>query len=42
MVIQIFTLLEPFLTFFNSFIYIKVHNMLAIMFNPHFKNMKVM
>jgi hypothetical protein len=34
MVIQIFTLLEPFLTFSNSFIQIKAYNMLAIMFDP--------
>ncbi len=41
MVIQIFALLEPFLTFSNSFIQIKAYNMLTIMFDLHFKNMKV-
>ncbi len=30
-----------FLAFFESYIIAKAHNMLAIMFDPHFKNMKV-
>jgi hypothetical protein len=38
---QIFNALGPFLAFSESYITAKAHNMLAIMLNPRFKNMKV-
>ncbi len=33
--------LTPFLAFSSSYINAKAHNMLVIMLDPHFKNMKV-
>ncbi len=38
---QVFNALGPFLAFFESYITAKAHNMLAIMFDPHYKYMKV-
>jgi hypothetical protein len=38
---QVPTALGPFLAFFESYIAAKAHNMLAIMFDPRFKNMNV-
>jgi hypothetical protein len=38
---QVLNALGPFLAFFESYITTKAHNMLVIMLDPHFKNMKV-
>jgi hypothetical protein len=42
MMLQIINILSPFLAFGSTYNQTKAHNMLAIMFDPHFKNMKVM
>jgi len=41
MIRQVLNTLGPFMAFFQSYITAKAHNMLAIMLDPHFKNMKV-
>ncbi len=38
---QVINILSPFLAFALTYNQAKVHNMLAIMLDPHFKNMKV-
>jgi hypothetical protein len=42
MMAQNFYIFGPFLTFLESFIQTKAHNMLAIMLDPQFKNMKIL
>jgi hypothetical protein len=42
MMMQVINIVSPFLAFVLAYNQAKVHNMLAIMFNPHFKNMKVL
>ncbi len=41
MIGQVFNASGPFVAFSQSYITTKAHNMLAIMLDPHFKNMKV-
>jgi hypothetical protein len=41
MMTQVINILSPFLTFALVYNQAKVHNMLAIMFDPWFKNMKL-
>jgi hypothetical protein len=38
---QVFNALGPFLAFSKFYIITKAHNMLAIMLDPYFKNMKI-
>jgi hypothetical protein len=39
--LQMISVLAPFLAFSSSYINAKAHNMLVIMLDPHFTNMKV-
>jgi hypothetical protein len=41
MIMQVINILSPFLAFASIYNQAKVHNMLAIMLDLHFKNMKV-
>jgi hypothetical protein len=38
---QVLNILTPYLAFSSTYIYSKAHNMLSIMLDPHFQNMKV-
>jgi hypothetical protein len=42
MMAHVFYIFGPFLTFLESFIQTKAHNMLAIMLDLEFKNMKIL
>jgi hypothetical protein len=41
MIMQVINILSPFLAFASPYNQANAHNMLAIMLDPHFKNMKV-